>query len=195
LEARAVAQRADLAADKQELMAQAHKLGLARYEAIFQQNEIGAHYEREPTGGDYSIGPSLVIPIPIFNLGQAASARAQARFRQAEQRYLALTVEIQSEVRAALDRMRLARERVEYYQSTALPLRRRIVEETQLQYTAMQIGVFDLLRAKQEEVNQGREYVESLRDYWTARAQLEKAVGGSLSGKTFQLGKNTIGER
>jgi cobalt-zinc-cadmium efflux system outer membrane protein len=193
LETRAIAQRADLAADKYELLAQAHKLGLARYEAMMQQAEAGAHYEREKSG-EYSVGPSLQISIPIFNLGQAASARAQARFRQAEQRYLALAVQIRSEVRAARDRMLLARERAQYYQSTALPLRRRIVEETQLQYNAMQIGLFDLLQAKQEEVNQAREYVEALRDYWSARAQLEKAVGGSLSGKIFSLGKNPVGD-
>jgi cobalt-zinc-cadmium efflux system outer membrane protein len=51
-----------------------------------------------------------------------------------------------------------------------------------LEYNALQTGVFELLRAKQEEVNVGKEYVGSLRDYWAARAELEKAVGGSLLG-------------
>jgi outer membrane protein TolC len=36
-------------------------------------------------------------------------------------------------------------------------------------------------------VNAGREYVEALRDYWVARAELEKAVGGSLNGKLLQV--------
>ena len=83
--------------------------------------------------------------------------------------------------------MLLARQRVDYVQSTAMPLRRRVVEESQLQYNAMQVSLFDLLRAKQEEVNAGREYVEALRDYWVARAELEKAVGGSLNGKLLQI--------
>jgi hypothetical protein len=29
--------------------------------------------------------------------------------------------------------------------------------------------------------------VEALRDYWVARAELEKAVGGSLSGRFISL--------
>jgi outer membrane protein TolC len=32
--------------------------------------------------------------------------------------------------------------------------------------------------------------VEAQRDYWVARAELEKAVGGPLNGKTLQLTDN-----
>lgn len=186
LEGRAIEQRLDLAALKYDAFAQAQRLGSARFQEIVQHFELGVHSERE-TDGTRSTGPSLIVPIPFFNFGQAAKARAEARVRQLRQRYLALAVEIRSEVRSARDRMLLARERVNYFQTTVLPVRRRMLEETQLQYNAMQIGVFDLLRAKQEEVNAGREYVEALRDYWVARADLEKAVGGSLSGKRLLI--------
>ena len=64
--------------------------------------------------------------------------------------------------------------------SAVLPLRHQIVRETQLQYNAMRAGVFQLLQAKRDEIDAGREYVESLRDYWVARADLERAVGGRL---------------
>ena len=189
LESRAIAQRLDLAAYKQETLSEAHRLGLVRFQEIAQGFELGAHYEREKDG-QYSVGPSLNLPIPFFNFGQAAKARTEAKVRQSRQRYLALAVQIRSEVRAARDRMLLARQRVEYVQSTALPLRRRVVEESQLQYNAMQVSLFDLLKAKQEEVNSGREYVEALRDYWVARAELEKAVGGSLNGRLLHVFDN-----
>jgi len=188
LESRAISQRLDLSASKQAAIAQGRSAGFASVASILEQLEIGAHYEREPEG-DYTIGPSLRIPIPLFNFGQAASARARARFRQNQQKYFALAVQIRSEVRAARDRMLLARQRAEYIKSTVLPLRSRIIQETQLQYNAMHLGVFELLRAKQEEVNAGKEHVEALRDYWVARAELEKAVGGSLSGKIFETHK------
>ena len=45
----------------------------------------------------------------------------------------------------------------------------------------MLVGIFQLLQAKQGEIEAGRAYVEALRDYWMARAELEKAVGGRLS--------------
>jgi cobalt-zinc-cadmium efflux system outer membrane protein len=131
------------------------------------------------------------VPIPIFNQGQPASVRANARTRQAEQRYLALAAEIRSDVRAARDKMLLARRQVEYFKSTALPMRTRVTEESQLQYNAMQITPFQLFQAKQEEVKTGADYVQALRDYWVARAELEKAVGGTLSGPLSSLSSSS----
>jgi cobalt-zinc-cadmium efflux system outer membrane protein len=189
LESRAIQQRLDLAADRQEFIALARSLGIARADAILQQTEIGAHYEREKTG-EYSVGPSVNVPIPIFNQGQAAFARAGAKLRQSQQRYLGLATDIRSDVRAAHDRMLLARQQVEYFKSTALPTRTRVTEESQLEYNAMQLGPLQLLQAKQEEVKTGADSVEALRDYWVARAELEKAVGGPLTGKVLQFGSD-----
>src|SRR5438477_1458940 len=187
LESRAIQQRLDLAAARQEFIAEARVRGIARAEAILQGAEIGAHYEHEIEGSVHSIGPSVNVPIPIFNQGQPASARAGPKLRQAEQRYLALAADIRSDVRAARDKMLLSRRQVEYFKCTALPTRTRVTEESQLEYNAMQIGPFQLLQAKQEEVKTGAESVEALRDYWVARAELEKAVGGSLTGKFVLL--------
>jgi outer membrane protein, heavy metal efflux system len=186
LESRAIQQRLDLAAARQEFIAQARSLGIARADAILERAEIGGHYEREITG-EYAVGPSINVPIPIFNQGQAAFARAQAKLRQGQQRYLALAADIRSDVRAARDRMLLARQQVEYFKSTALPTRTRVTQESQLEYNAMQLSPFQLLQAKQEEVKTGADSVEALRDYWVARAELEKAVGGSLNGKISQF--------
>jgi cobalt-zinc-cadmium efflux system outer membrane protein len=44
----------------------------------------------------------------------------------------------------------------------------------------MLTGVYQLLAAKQAEINAYREYIETVRDYWIARAELERAVGGRL---------------
>jgi outer membrane protein, heavy metal efflux system len=187
LESRAIQQRLDLAAARQQFIAEARTRGIAAAEAILQGAEIGGHYEHEVEGGVHSTGPSVNVPIPIFNQGQPASARASAKMRQAEQRYLALAADIRSDVRAARDKMLLARRQVDYFKSTALPMRTRVTEESQLQYNAMQITPFQLLQAKQEEVKAGADSVEALRDYWVARAELEKAVGGSLSGRFISL--------
>jgi cobalt-zinc-cadmium efflux system outer membrane protein len=59
-------------------------------------------------------------------------------------------------------------------------LRHQIVEQNQLQLNAMRIGIFELLQSKQAEIDAGREYVEALKGYWIARAELERAVGGRL---------------
>ncbi len=56
----------------------------------------------------------------------------------------------------------------------------RIVNEAQLQYNAMQIGVFQLLRDRERQVDTAVAYVEVLREYWTARADLQHVPSGRL---------------
>jgi outer membrane protein, heavy metal efflux system len=61
-----------------------------------------------------------------------------------------------------------------------IPLRERIVALSQQHYDAMLLGVYQLLLAKQAEVNAYREYIEAVRDSWIARADLERSLGGRL---------------
>jgi cobalt-zinc-cadmium efflux system outer membrane protein len=44
----------------------------------------------------------------------------------------------------------------------------------------MLMGTYDVLFARQREIDAQRRQVEALRDYWLARLELERAVGGSL---------------
>src|SRR5437867_12762165 len=76
--------------------------------------------------------------------------------------------------------MESARRRAEHYPKVLLPLRREIIQETQREYNAMLAGVYQLLQAKRDEIEAGRSYVETLTEYWVARAELERAVGGNL---------------
>ena len=62
-----------------------------------------------------------------------------------------------------------------------LPARIKIVNQSILQYNAMQISPFELFTAKAEELRVERAYIDALREYWITRAELEKAVGGSLN--------------
>jgi outer membrane protein TolC len=41
-------------------------------------------------------------------------------------------------------------------------------------------GPYDLLLAKQNQLAVERSFIEARRDYWMARAELERAVGGDL---------------
>jgi len=100
---------------------------------------------------------------------------------QAVERHAALAVEIRAHVRRARTRMVTARERAEHYARVLLPLRRRIVAETQGQYNAMLAGPFQLLQAKRDEIEAGRGYVEALTEYWVARSELERELGCDLT--------------
>ncbi len=179
IESLAVRQRLDLTAAVKELDATYQSLGLTRQFTWLDGAELSVDGERG-TDGSWVTGPGVSVPVPIFDTGAAKVSIAQARVRQATERVHALAVQVRSDARSARVEMLAARERANYYQETVLPLRRKITQQTQLQYNAMISGVFQLLQAKRDEIDAGRDYVESLRDYWLARTELERAVGGRL---------------
>jgi cobalt-zinc-cadmium efflux system outer membrane protein len=61
-----------------------------------------------------------------------------------------------------------------------MPLAKTSLEFAQQEYNGMLIGVYDLLDEVREQIEAGKDYVETLRDYWIAEAELTGAVGGSL---------------
>jgi len=56
----------------------------------------------------------------------------------------------------------------------------KILDLTLQHYNTMFRGAYDLLLAKQNEVVTERASIDALRDYWIARAELERALGGAL---------------
>ena len=185
IEPLAIAQRLDLAAAKRQVEVAATELGLSRQYWFLPELSIGIDTERDP-GGTHVTGPRVSTIVPIFDQGQAKLAIGEAKLRQARLLYQGLSIEIQSQVRLARSRMMSARSRAENYRTALLPLRAKIVEQTQLQFNGMFVSVFQLLQAKQAQIDAGREYIEALRSYWIARSELEKYAGGSLKGLTLE---------
>ncbi|MCC7054773.1 MAG: TolC family protein [Gemmatimonadaceae bacterium] len=152
--------------------------GLANTFALLPDGSIGVGRETDPDGR--FTGATLTVPLPLFDQGQGRVARARATFRQAVDRHDALAVEIAADVTALAARVEAARERAVHLQRTVLPLRAKLVAESQRFVNAMEQSVFTLLLARQAEIDAGQAYVEALRDYWSLRARLEQAVGGSF---------------
>jgi len=179
LEKRAIANSLDLAAAKQRIIAYGHRLGVAKATALVPTLDAGPMAERQ--NHEWTVGPAFTLPIPLFDQGQARVAKAKAQLRRLQQRYLALAVNIRSHARAARQQLRTARQTARYYHRVYLPLQQRILNQTQLQYNAMQVGVFRLLFAREQEINAGQSYVQSLLGYWTSRAQLHQILLGRLT--------------
>lgn len=180
LESLAVGQRLDLAATKAELGALVQSVGLTKTYRYVGAVEFGVDTEKEPDGQRVT-GPTLRLELPIFNQGQGRIAKGQAQLRQAERRLEAQAIDIRSEVREARDRLVSKRDLAAYYHDELIPERTRVLNLTLEHYNAMLKGAYDLLLAKQNELAAERSYIEALRDYWVARADLERAVGGSLT--------------
>ncbi|MGI8481444.1 MAG: TolC family protein [Chthoniobacterales bacterium] len=180
LESLAIAQRLDLAASKAEVGAVVQSLGLTKTYRYVGAIEFGVNTERD-TDRQRVAGPTLKLELPIFNQGQGRVARLEAQLRQAERRLEAQAIDIRSEVREARDRLLAKRDLAIYYRDELVPDRKRVLDLTVTNYNAMLKGPYDLLLARQNELAAERGYIDALRDYWIARADLERAVGGSLS--------------
>jgi cobalt-zinc-cadmium efflux system outer membrane protein len=176
----ALARSVDLLNARQRIMVAGNQLGFNRWTALIPELHGGALGERED--GSWEVGPTLEFPLPLFDQGQAKIGRAMAELRRAQQQYYALAIRIRGTARAVRDRLEGARDRALYYRDIMLPLRERIVNEAQLQYNAMQLGPFQLLRAKEEQIETAAAYIETLRDYWLARADASQMLSGRLPG-------------
>ena len=179
LESLAVNQRLDLAAKRNQAESIAAALRLKRHTRFIPGATIGVDTERTPDGQRVT-GPTLDLEIPIFDQGQPAIAKLTAEFEQAKDNYAAQEVNVRSAVREVQASLLAARKSVEFSQKDLLPLRQKILGETMLQYNAMQKNSFDLLLAKEREQNAEQGGIEALRNYWLARVELERAVGGRL---------------
>ncbi len=179
LEASAVADRLDLAAGQGSLDIADQRLALAAPWLVpFIDLDAGASLESDD--GDFSIGPTMRLAVPIFDWGQARRARLEAEQRAAQSRVAALAVDVRSRVRGASAEVRTARATVDYLRRSLLPARAQIVALSLLHYQRMTIGVFDLLRAREEQLEAQREEVLARRGYWDARARLERLIGRQL---------------
>ena len=178
LERQALARSLDLSIARKRFGAAARQRNVAQAEGLLPDLRAGAEAEREE--GDWKVGPVAELELPLFYQGQGEVAAAEAGMRRARQRHHQLSTTIRAAARASASRLLAARERATYIKTVLLPLRARIVDETQLAYNAMSVGVFQLLEAKRDQIQAGRSYVEALRSYWTARAAVDQLLRGRL---------------
>jgi cobalt-zinc-cadmium efflux system outer membrane protein len=175
----ALESRLDLAAARQQLALREDALGITRRWRWLGSVEIGYEREREPDGARKQ-GPHLELELPIFDQGQGRLERARAELEHARASLDALAQQVHDAARVGLDRMAVARDIAERYRVELVPLHESIVSRTQERVNFMLVGVFELLRARQDEYDAYQAYLEAVRDYWVARAELRGVVGGRL---------------
>jgi outer membrane protein, heavy metal efflux system len=182
----ALSRRLDLASVRAEVAVLEDALGVTRGWRLLGSVEAGYEWERETDGAKLS-GPTLALELPIFNQGQGAVARAEARLLDARARAYALALVVENEVATAAHQVALAREVSERYRRDWLPAAASAVERQQERFNFMLVGAFDLVQAKREQYDAWQGYLESIRDYWIARSALRAATGGLLPGDTDTL--------
>lgn len=175
-EARALSASIELAEMRRRMEAAAGRAGLARTQGLLPDISVGLRGEREDEA--WQLGAGLRLTLPLFDRKQGAAMASEAEFDSLLERYHGLAIDIRSAIREARSRLSIAHLRARHYKNVVVPARRRVVEQTLLQYNAMQIGVFQLLEARRQELDARLAEVEARREYWTAKAAFEVLLSG-----------------
>ena len=175
-------QRLDLSAARREVANEQDLAGMThRWRWL---GAIEAGYERETdTDGSRLRGPTLELRLPLFNQNQSGVMRAEAQAERAQARLSELELQVKNDVARGLDQLSSTREIAEAYRTAVLPQRELLVNSTQEEHNYMLVGVFELLQARRSQIDASESYVEAVRDYWLARTDLRKSVGGALPGE------------
>jgi len=180
IEQTAMAQRMDVQAAKLGTEQLARNLGLTRATRFVNVLEVGLvrnSYRDAPTERGYTIS----VELPLFDWGDARVAKAEATYMQAVNRAAETAINARTEVRGAYANYRTSYDIARHFRDEIVPLKKRISEENQLRYNGMLIGVFELLADARSQITSVNGYIEALRDFWLAQADLDMALIGSPS--------------
>ncbi len=167
----------DLAIAKHRFAAAAKRANLATAQGFLPELKAGVSAERE-VDEDWSLGPAIELEVPLFYQGQGEVAVAKAEMRQQQNIYTDLAVTLRASARNAASRLAAKRVAVTYYKNVLMPLKQQVVDQTQLEYNAMLVGLFQLLQAKRDQVQTAAAYVDQHREYWIARTNVEQLLAG-----------------
>ncbi len=180
VERRALGASFQLAEMRSRLDAIAKRTGLARAEGWWPDITVDGHIEQDQTLWERGAGAS--IRVPLFDRNQGTVARHEAEFDGLMERYQGLAISVRSAARRSRNRLLSAFTRAKQYSETIVPARAEVMRQTMLQYNAMQVGVFAVLQARGQELDTQLAYIDTLRDYWSARAGFEALLAGHAPG-------------
>jgi outer membrane protein TolC len=183
LEAVALRQRLDIQASRREVEGLAESLGLTRTTRFINVFELGYQRNSE-TGAPTQTGWEVELRFPLFDWGGARVARAEFIYMQSLHRAADTAVRARSEVREAYSAYRTAYDLAKHYRDEIVPLRKKISEENLLRYNGMLIGVFELIADAREQVASVNGYLDALRAFWQAEADLQTALTGRSPGRS-----------
>ena len=186
VEERALRERLDVRSSVAESGYVADSLGMVKASGFVNALELG--YKRSSTldnaagTQETKRGWELELPLPIFDWGGAANARAQGVYMRAVARVRQSAINARSEAREAYHGYRTAYDVAVHYRDEVMPLRKFISDEVLLRYNGMLLGVFDLLGDMRGNMMAVNAAIEAQRDFWLADADLQTTLSGTSAG-------------
>jgi len=183
MEKKAVLASFELAELEARMQTASRRATLAQTEGIVPHVSGGFHGERD--GAIWELGGHVTLGLPIFDRNQGRVMSAKSELGVQRERYVASATALRSTVRTALNRVESAGKRARHYRDVVLPAREKVLSEMVLQYNAMQVSVFQLLETQRQVTQAAIAYVDTLLDYWNARAALDQILAGRHRGLTL----------
>ncbi|HSW08679.1 TolC family protein [Aquabacterium sp.] len=190
----AMHKRLDVLMAKRDTEATAQALGLTRATRLVNILHAGVTDKRQ-TGEARQRGVEIELELPLFDFGQARSARAEAVYMQSVQRAADVAITAASEVRESHAAYLTAYQLARHYRDQIVPLKQRIADENLLRYNGMLIGVFELLADAREQVASVTGAIEALREHWIAETQLQTALTGRSPAGGLSLSPSSSSRR
>jgi len=174
LKTRALADRPDLAAARQEESRAATETDLQR--ALRTPNvTLGAGYMRD--FGINSIAFSVTVPLPLFGRNPGGVERAEAERRVVASQVTAAQTAVLLDVQQAVNAVEVNRARVSYIEREHLASAREVRDIVSASYRAGAATLIDLLDAQRAFRDTLRTYNRALYDHRMSLFQLEAAIG------------------
>lgn len=167
--------RPEIRARTWDLAAPGYEVKLTRL-APFEGNEAGAHAEHDLS---WDIGPTVTLPIPTFDWGQAKRAKAIAQQIEARHQLLQLQRQVIEEVRRAYAVYAQSRQAPYQARNELLPLQQKRREQAELAYKAGEADLTTLLLAESDLQETRAKLVELQEKVTVAMIRLRRAVGGA----------------
>ena len=191
VEAQAITQRLDVRSATVEAAYVADSLGLVRASGFIDALDVSfarsTTFDNAAGTRETRRGVEVELPLPIFDWGQARSARAQAVYMQSVARVREVGVLARSEAREAYHGYRTAYDLARYYSDEIVPLRKFINDEVLLRYNGMIVGIFELLADARANVMAVNASIEAQRDFWLAETDLNTSLSGTSPGGLSQI--------
>jgi cobalt-zinc-cadmium efflux system outer membrane protein len=171
--------RLDVAGLRREAEAIADRHRLVRRTRLVGGIEIGVERERDFDRG-INAGPTLSLALPLFNWGSGRMAAARAALAQVEAELDGRVLDVSNDVQLAAARVQAARALAVEYRDRLIPAQETVVAQAQAEQNYMLIGIFEVILAQAQAYEAYAGYIDAVRDYWTARTELSRAVGRVL---------------
>ncbi len=171
----ALLNRPEILARVWELRALGEDLNVASFLPL-QGGDLAVHGERDP---DWRVGPSLTVPLPIFDFGQETREKVKALRTAARHELVQQRSEIIHAVRLAYATYIHSRQTLTNAQERLLPLQQRQLDQARLAYQAGEANLATLLLAQNDLELTLSKILELQEKVTVARVRLQRAAGGA----------------